>query len=188
MLVPWRALNGRHLSAAQCARGPACHIGGNVGEGGFPPTKRPQYLRHSDAENVPASLSLSPLVPDIPQTGSSTGLRRYGRPSSKSAVPTQGRGCPTPSLLCRLPMLRYHVSRHQSNCHLLPTLLTLHPYLLPLPVGRALPRHSSPARHLRLVPCRLKWMADHSDCLPKIGPHDHPIEQANQGDKCALEP
>ena len=50
--------------------------------------------------------------------------------------------------LCCLPMLRPHVPCHQPKRHILPLLLTLHPYLLPLPVGRALSCHPSPVLHL----------------------------------------
>ena len=61
---------------------------------------------------------------------------------------TKGRVYPTPSLLCCLPMLFPHVPRHRPKRHLLPAILTLHPSLLSLSVGRALSRHLSPVRHL----------------------------------------
>ena len=61
-----------------------------MGGGGFPPTKLPQYPRHENAENLPASPSslpfLSPLIPDSPQPGSSTVLPRSERPTGTSAV------------------------------------------------------------------------------------------------------
>ena len=81
-----------------------------------------------------------------------------------------------------------HVPRHQQNRHLLPALLTLPPYLLPLPVGRDLFHHPSPVRHLLLVPVHLEWAAYHANYLPYIGPQSHPIKQSYQGAKCALEP
>ena len=85
-------------------------------------------------------------------------------------------------------MLCPHMSYHQHNRHLLPTLLTLDPPLLPLPVGGSLSRHLSPARHLQMSAHRLSWEADHAKCLPRIGPQAYPIKQAEQGAKCALEP
>ena len=69
-----------------------------------------------------------------------------------------------------------------------PTIPELHPFLLLLPVGGSLSCHPSPVRRLRLGPSRLEWAADHVNCLPNIIPHDHPIEQDDQGTKCTLEP
>ena len=99
---------------------------------------------------------------------------------------TKGKGCPTPSLLFRSPMLRPHVPHHQPKRHLLPTLLILHPSLLSLPVGRAFSRHPSPVCHLRLGTLRPAWTEEHANCLPDIGPQAHPIEQTYQGSECAL--
>ena len=111
---------------------------------------------------------------------------REGRPVRPCLI-SRGCGCPNLSPLRRLPMLRPHVTRHQPKRHLLPAILTLHPSLLPLPVGRALCCHLLPVRHLRLIPCRLARAADHADFLPEIGLQAHPIVQADQGAKCNLE-
>ena len=61
-----------------------------MGGGCFPPPKLPQYPRNADAENVPASPSLLPIVPDSPQTGSSAGLPWLERPCNTSTVPQPG--------------------------------------------------------------------------------------------------
>ena len=68
-------------------------------------------------------------------------------------------------------MLSYHVVRHISLRHLLPTLPAVNPYLLELPVGEALPRYPSPVRRFQLIPLRLEGAADHAECLPVIGLH-----------------
>ena len=99
-----------------------------------------------------------------------------------------GQGFPYPSLLCRLPMLCHPVPRQRSRRYLLPALPALDPSLLSLPEGGSISRHPSPVCRLLLVPCHLAWVADHSDCLPGISPQSHPIEQANQGTKCTLDP
>ena len=85
-------------------------------------------------------------------------------------------------------MFHPHVTRHRPNRHLLPALLTLHPSLIPLPVGRALYRHPLPMHHLRLGPCILEWTADHYECLTDIGLQAHPNKHADQGAKYDLEP
>ena len=100
----------------------------------------------------------------------------------------RGGGCPTQSLLCRFPMLCLHVPCHQSSLHILPALPAMHPSPLPLLVGRYLSCHPYPLRRLQLVTRRLAWAVEHADCLPEISPQAHPIEQANQGTKCNLDP
>ena len=83
-------------------------------------------------------------------------IGREGHSVSLGFFP-HGRGCPTPAILCRSPMLCCHVPCHQSICHLLPALPALHPSLLPLTVGESLSRHPSPVRRLRLGPRRLVY-------------------------------
>ena len=91
------------------------------------------------------------------------------------------RGCPTPFILYRFPMLCLPVPCPLYRRHLLPTLPELHLSLLPILVGRSLSHHPLPVRSLRLCPRRLEWAAEHINCLPDISPQDHPIVQANQG-------
>ena len=100
----------------------------------------------------------------------------------------RGRGFPTPSRLCRSPMLSHLVTHHISRRHLLPALPVLYPSILSVLVGGALPRYPYPVRRLRLIPRRLSGAADHSDCIPDISPQAHPIKQADQVFKCTLDP
>ena len=121
--------------------------------------------------------SLNPIAPWA-------SLGREGHAVRTRLLPC-GRGCQTPSLLCRLTILCLHVICHISIRHILPV---LYPSLLPLPVGGSLSHHPSPVRRLQLGLCRLAWAADHADCLPNIIPQAQPIEQDGQGNKCTLEP
>ena len=100
----------------------------------------------------------------------------------------RGIGCPTPYLICHLPMLCLHVPCHQSISHILPTISLLHPSLLLIPVGMSLSHNTSTVCRLRLGPRHLAWASYHADCIPDISLQDHPIEQADQGTKFTLEP
>ena len=84
-------------------------------------------------------------------------------------------------------MFHPNVPHHQHKRHTLPVLLTLHPSLLLILLGRSLYLHTLPIRHFRMGPCRLAWVADHADYLPDIGTQAQPAKQADQGGKCALE-
>ena len=94
---------------------------------------------------------------------------------------TRGRGCPTMSRVCRLPMYCPHVPCHQTKSHILPTLVTLNLSLLPISLGRDLSCHPLPIRQLRLFPCHLEWAENHAGCTPDIGTQSHPIKQTGQG-------
>ena len=80
------------------------------------------------------------------------------------------------------------VPRQRSHHHHLPTLTALYPSLQSLPVGGSLSLHTSPVHRLRLVPRRLAWASDYADCIPGISLQAHPIQQAEQGTKCTLDP
>ena len=134
--------------------------------GSFPTPKLPQYLGHADEENVPTSPSLSPLVPDSPQLGISTGLPRLVMPYGTSLVPPLG---------VRLfnsfsPLLPAHVSSSISPLSTQATSPPHAPFAAPAPStdpGRKVPLLSSVACKPPLTyspppgmggrPCRLSF-------------------------------
>ena len=114
-------------------------------------------------------------------------LGREGHYISPRLFP-HGKGLPTTSRLCRSPMMSNCVSYHISLRHLLPALPVLDPSLLSLPIGGDLPCYPSLVCHLQLIPRRLTGAADHVNCIPDVCTQAQPINQADQGIKCTLDP
>ena len=88
---------------------------------------------------------------------------------------TGGRVTPMTPPFLRLPVLHLLMDLQQYQFHILPTLWTLHPNSLPLPVWYSCASHLLLVRCLWLGDYCLTEVADHSDRLPDILPQAHPI-------------